>query len=287
MRGGKTRSERRILGGGGLLRRPRFLRVFVLFAVLVSHAAAVQADDPVKARLEAAVAAYDQAMENPERELRLEGFRRAERLFRAVTESGVENAALYTNLGNAALQAEHLGPAVLAYRRALLLEPGLAVAQQNLQHARGLLPDWVPTATGAGLLDSFFVWHRTTSTVVRANLAALAFSVAVLCLAASIYFRVAPPRYAAAPAAAVWVALALSLAFDPGRAASQQGVVVVEEATARAADSINAPRRFGEPLPGGTELTILEDRGGWLQIELHNGRNAWVTATSVERVAAR
>ena len=173
---------------------------------------------------------------------------------------------------------------MLAYRRALRLEPGLERAQQNLQHARSLLPEWVPTPKGAGLLDSFFVWHKTTSTALRANLAALAFAVALLCIAASVYFRVGPPRYVASMAALVWLVLIASLAFDPARAARRDGVVVVEEAAARAADSINAPRRFGELLPGGTEVRILEDRGGWLQIELFNGRNAWLTASSVERI---
>lgn len=265
--------------------RSWLLQALVLMAVGVGGGTPAAAEDPMKARLQGAIAAYGTAMESDERDLRLEGFRQAERLFRAATESGIDNAALYANLGNAALQAEHLGPAVLAYRRALLLEPGLERAQQNLQHTRGLLPDWVPTPAGAGLLDSFFGWHLTTSQAVRANLAALFFVIATLCLAGAITFRVTPPRYAAGLSGLVWLALILSLAFDPGRSASREAVVIVEEATARAADSINAPRRFGEPLPGGTELTILEDRGGWLQVELHNGRNAWLTTSSVERVA--
>jgi tetratricopeptide (TPR) repeat protein len=269
-----------------LLRRVTALvPVFMLLAGIAIPAPATWAEDRAPARIDAAVEAYGEAMESEDRERRLEGFRRSERLFRAAVESGVENAELYANLGNAALQAEHLGPAVLAYRRALRLQPGLERAQQNLQHARTLLPEWVPTPAGAGLLDSFFVWHRTTSTAYRANLAALAFAVAILCIAGSIYFRVGPPRYVAIPAALVWIALIASLAFDPARDAWQEGVVVVEEATARSADSINAPRRFGDLLPGGTEVRILEDRGGWLQIELYNGRNAWLTASNVERIA--
>ena len=73
---------------------------------------------------------------------------------------------------------------------------------------------------------------------------------------------------------------------DPARTAASEGVVVAREVLARAADSVNAPARFGEPLPGGTEVKILEDRGGWLQIGLHNGRNAWVSSSSVERIRA-
>ena len=79
--------------------------------------------------------------------------------------------------------------------------------------------------------------------------------------------------------------LLISLTLDPARAARHEAVVVVDEALARAADSINAPRRFAEPLPAGSEVQILEDRGGWLQIELYNGRNAWLTASALERIA--
>jgi SH3-like domain-containing protein len=34
----------------------------------------------------------------------------------------------------------------------------------------------------------------------------------------------------------------------------------------------------------GTEVEILEDRDGWLRIELANGREAWVRSSSVKRV---
>jgi tetratricopeptide (TPR) repeat protein len=237
-----------------------------------------------EALIEQALESYHEALESGERDHRLRGFRHAQRLFAAAIESGAENAELYTNLGNAALQAEELGQAVLAYRRALLLEPGLERARQNLQHARGLLPSWVPTPSEGGVLDTFFLWHQNVSRADRADLAAALFAIAALCLAASIYFRSQPFRYVVYLAAATWLALLLSLTFDPARDATSEGVVVAREALARAADSVNAPTRFGEPVPAGTEVKILEDRGGWLHVGLHNGRNAWVTASSVERV---
>jgi len=239
--------------------------------------------DP-EALIEQGLESYREALESDTREHRLQGFRRAERRFAAAIQSGGENAELYTNLGNSALQAERLGQAVLAYRRALTLAPGLERARQNLQHARSLLPQWVPAPSEGGVLDTFFLWHRTVSSGDRADLAAALFSLAALCLAASIYLRSPLLRYTALLAAAAWLTLLLSLALDPARAAASEGVVVVREVVARAADSINAPSRFGEPLPGGTEVKILEDRGGWLQIGLHNGRNAWVSSSSVERI---
>ena len=59
--------------------------------------------------LDDAVAGYAQALDTEDRDLRLEGFRRVERLFASVVDAGYQNADLYANLGNAALQAEHLG----------------------------------------------------------------------------------------------------------------------------------------------------------------------------------
>jgi len=256
----------------------------LLIAMLL--VATASADDAAEL-IDPAVSAYREAMESTQRDERLERFRRAERLFAAAIDKSGGSGELYANLGNASLQAERLGPAVLAYRRALLMDPSLERARQNLRHARGLLPDWVPSPPEAGVLDSFFVWHTKVSRSNKLDLAALAFTAAMLSLAASLAFGLVSARTVTGLASAIWLALLASLAFDPSRVAGSEGVVVAREVLARAADSINAPSRFGEPLPSGTELRILEDRGGWLQIELYNGRNAWVASSAVERIEAR
>lgn len=259
-------------------------------ALLLSTASAAADSAPALAStsfVEQAVSAYRQAMESTNRDERLERFRRAERLFDAAIEQSGGSAELYANLGNASLQAERLGPAVLAYRRALLLEPSQERAKQNLLHARGLMPDWVPTPPEVSALDSFFLWHTSVSRESRLDLAALAFAIAILSLAAALAFGFVSSRYVAGLSVAVWLALLASIAFDPSRDAGNQGVVVAQEVLARAADSINAPSRFGEPLPSGTELRIVDDRGGWLQIELYNGRNAWVVSSAIERIDAK
>ena len=77
--------------------------VLLLFAVL-----------PVQADVTDAVEAYTRAFETPDPQARLAAFRSAERLFEQVIAGGASNADVYTGLGNAALQGEHLGKAVLA-----------------------------------------------------------------------------------------------------------------------------------------------------------------------------
>ena len=119
-------------------------------------------------QLERAIDAYTTALETTDRNLRLEEFARAEQLFRQVIDGDgqlapVRNAELYVNLGNAALQAERLGPAIAAYRRALALAPQNAQARQNLVYARSLLPDWVRREETIRLIDSLFFWRAMIS----------------------------------------------------------------------------------------------------------------------------
>lgn len=254
----------------------------LVFAVCCVPSAAMSQD--VASTLDKAIAGYAAALDTEDRDQRLEGFRRVERLFSSVVESGHETADLYANIGNAALQAEHLGNAVLAYRRALVLDPDHSRARQNLDHVRGLVPDWVPRPDQSTLFDSFFQWHANVSKSERAWAAALAFLGAAVLFALGIVIRSIAARNAAALPGLVWCGLLVSMVLDPAAAARNDAVVVSREVVARSADSVHAPARFSRPLPTGTEVEILEDRDGWLRIELANGREAWVRASSVSRV---
>ncbi len=239
-----------------------------------------------EARLEEALAIYTRALEEPQRGARLAGFARAERLFARVVASGSHTSDLYTNLGNAALQAEHTGRAVLAYRRALRLDADAPRALQNLEHVRRLLPEWVPRPEPAGVIDTFFFWHRTLPRSDRALAAALCFALACALLAGAIRTRNGALRGAALLLFAGWGLLAGSVALDGAGSAKEDAVITADEAPARAADSALAPLAFPDPLPGGTEVAILERRSPWLRVRLANGRDAWVSESSATVVAA-
>ena len=60
--------------------------------------------------------------------------------------------------------------------------------------------------------------------------------------------------------------------------------MMAEETLARASDSSNAPARFTEPLPGGTEVEVIEIRDRWVRIRLANDREAWVSRGSLTMV---
>jgi tetratricopeptide (TPR) repeat protein len=236
---------------------------------------------PAASTLDQGLAAYRSAQETSAAADRPAAFARAERLFAAAAAEGPASAELWTNVGTAALQAEHLGTAILAYRRALSLDPDHRHAQQNLGHARTLLPSWVPRPEGGGFLDSFLAWQHAMSAGERSGAAALAFFVAAAMLGGSLAGGSNALRlFAFVP----FVAWALLTASSVAAASERGGVIANAEVVARAADSRNAPARFAEALPAGTEVTIAETRGEWARIVLADGRDAWVTAAAVDSV---
>jgi tetratricopeptide (TPR) repeat protein len=271
------------------------LRRFVRAAVMLAACFAVVAVDPTTSgaatsdsgapaakgsTLEQALAAYREAQATNAVAERPAAFARAERLFAAAAEDGA-SADLWTNVGTAALQAQHLGTAILAYRRALALDPDHRHAQQNLVHARSLLPAWVPRPEGGGFLDGLLAWQHAMSAAERRGAAALAFLAGAAMLGAALAGGSAALRVLAVVPMIVWALLLVSGAADAG---AKAGVIAQAETLARAADSRNAPARFAEALPAGTEVTIAEVRADWTRIVLADGRDAWVNTASVDPV---
>ena len=255
----------------------------IFVAVSLAAPAGAQPSDAGEL-LALAIDNYSRALDTEQRDQRLEAFHRAEMLFERVVESGARTPGLYTNLANAALQAERLGQAVLGYRRALLLDPDHSRALQNLAHARALLPDWVPRPEPAGVLDSFFFWHRTIPLEDRALAAALCFAAAALALAAGIRTGQNGWRNAALLPGLAWMALAASVWLDPGAGSGDDAVITAAEVVARSADSALSPVAFPQPLPGGVEVTVLERRSPWLRVRMAGGRDAWISESSVTHV---
>lgn len=256
------------------------VRLAVLWFCLASPVTATIPD----ATLNQAIDAYTQAQAATSRDERLAGFRQAQRLFEHAVAQGARSATLYTNLGNAALQAEQLGPAILAYRRALIRDPDQAQAHQNLRHARTLLPAWIPKPEPEGALESFFIWRHLLNPTEQTVIAALAFLLAALLLAVAIRWRSPLARNLALLPLLAWLGLLLSAAIQARTGGTNQAVLIADETIARAADSPNAPMRFAQPLPAGTEVEIRAARAHWVHIVLADDRDAWVTRGAVEAI---
>ncbi len=243
--------------------------------------------------LEEAVQEYQAALDCEDGDERLERFRRAELLFAHLADGepenrsdGIRNADLYVNLGNAAMGARRLGPAILAFRRALALDPDHHRARQNLAHARTLLPDWVPRPEEGGLLDTFFAWSGRLSRQELQTLAGIAFLIAAVLIAAALRWRQPVLRNLAILPGLAWLLLVGAILFAVFDSDDKGAVLTVPEVVARSADSAGASPRFPQPLPGGTEVQVLETRDEWTRVRLFDGRDAWLPRSAMEMVGS-
>jgi tetratricopeptide (TPR) repeat protein len=263
--------------------------VCVLAYVLVGGSATPSRADEAAAldpavRLERALDEYARALSEPNRDARLALFSRAEEGFAAVIDAGYENAALYTNLGNAALQAEHPGRAVLAYHRALRLDPDASTPRQNLDHVRTLLPKWVPRPDRSDMFDQLLL-DRRFPVGLRSLVAAGCFAFAALCFAVSVRRREGAWRSVSVFVSVIWLILVATVVFGSLGGAGDRAVLTDDETYARSADSPLAPLALPEPLPAGVEVERLEERADWARVRLANGRDVWVRKSSVASVA--
>ena len=258
---------------------------------LVFWDAVVRADDPAAA-LQQAVDEYRGALDCPDRDERLERFQRAQLMFAELVEDGedpsaggVRNASLQVNLGNAALGAEQLGPAVLAYRRALLFDP------ERAQGARTSSMREACCRSGCRVPILRHCWalsfaNRALVERPAAPDRCLAVPGLALLIAASIRWQHRGLRALAWLPAIGWLLVMLTLLMARWQLDRDQGVVVADEVIARSADSPHAPPRFSQPLPGGTEVQLLEQREGWSRIQLADSREAWVPTSAVRPITA-
>jgi len=208
-------------------------------------------------------------------------------LYEKIVDQGhIANAKLYYNLGNAYFLADDIGRAILNYRRALQLDSSDVNVRNNLAFARSQRLDKVSVQTERRVLETLFFWHYDFSLKTKFFLACLIFG--VLCLAATLIVWLGRSPVTSTTgilAAVLWLCLTTSVVVETGRRdAVVFGVVTASEIIARQGDGPNYPPRFKDPLHAVTEFELLEQRPGWLHIELSDGSDAWVPDTAAELV---
>jgi hypothetical protein len=249
-----------------------------LLTGLAARALAGESDPLADAR-----GAYQAALGEANRAARTRAFARAESMYRSLVAQWPDRPELLTDWGNAALGASDLGTAVLAYRRALQLDPALERAQVNLSWVRGQEPDWAAAREEGGALDSLLFWHRRMTGPAKHILAAAAYALLVLLL-----IPIGPRRHARLRRASALVPGAVVLAMWGSLAGhrdlSADAVVVSDGVVLRAADNPGAPAVISDPVPAGAEATILEQRESWNRIALPGGAAGWLPAGSLARI---
>lgn len=253
---------------------------------------AARASEPLGAErqreiLRAALDSYDQAIAvtrtNPPQAERL--MREAARGFETLIDSGLRNARLEFNLGNAYYRLGDVGRAVLHLRRAERLDPALSPAVANLDFVRQRVTPHIAAAGGEQLTRRLLFWQSGTSLNARFWAAALLSSAGWLLLIARLRWR----RSALGSAAATCIVLgALCGGLTAWQLWQQQrtpdAVIVSGEPVLRQGRGEGYEPVIAEPLGPGVELQVLDRRGDWLQVRLPNAREGWLPAANVERI---
>lgn len=226
-------------------------------------------------------ASYQEAMElTTNATARKAAFARAEIALGEAARAMPDRPELLTDWGNAALGAGDVATAVLAYRRALALDATNPRARHNLEWLHTRSADAFRPATGGGAADTllfFHAWPRARKLIVGAA----AFALAILLLVPWSGVRRRGLTGVAVLPFAVWVAMIASVVLEDRH---EDDAVVMDDVVMRAADSAGAPAALLQPLPRGTEVTVIEHRDTWTHVRVANGTPGWVPTGAVERI---
>ena len=205
--------------------------------------------------------------------------------FQKIIEAGgIHNAMLYYNLGNSYLLTDDLGRAILNYRRAQYLDDSNPDIHKNLNFARSKRIDRFTVTTQKKILERLFFWHYDLSMKTRFVVGGISLSILCLWLVLRMWIIKWP---AVIPVCSVMLlvlmGMVVSVAVEQhGLSTHRSGVIVTESVIARQGDSDNYPESFTDPLHTGIEFDVIEQRPGWLHINLSSDQDTWIPADAAE-----
>jgi hypothetical protein len=202
------------------------------------------------------------------------------RRFEQLVADGVVNGQLQYNLGNAYLQLGELGRAILHYRAAEQITPRDPKLRHNLKYARSLTESRIAVSGERALRTALLGWHQSTSIRTRFVVFVTAYTLCWVLLTVNLFASRPWWRWPAVAAGVVWIAMGISVASDTfGAGDSREGVVLIDDVVVRKGNSEGFDPQFEQPLHQGVEFRVIEQRPGWLSIELPDGKTGWIRAT--------
>jgi tetratricopeptide (TPR) repeat protein len=205
-------------------------------------------------------------------------FEKAALCFEAMVREGeIENGRLFYNIGNIYFRLGDTGKAILNYRRAERFFPNDINLQQNLNYARSRCVDKIEPKPQTQLFRTVFFWHYDLSGPTRAWIFAALFSPLWLFAGLHLLLRRSWIRHAMICCGVLSLLFAGSLAVDAYQQSHRRsGVILAKEVVGRKGDSTTFEPTFRDPLHTGVEFDLVEERKGWLLIELADGRQSWI-----------
>ncbi len=236
--------------------------------------------------LNAALDAFDQAVELGRSDARAasEQYLAAVRGFEALRESGLRNAWLEFNLGNAYFRLGALGKAICSYRRAAQLAPAAGKIASNLAYARRRVEPAIAAPAGATLKPLLF-WHERSSAAARFWVAAVCAFLGWFLLLLRLRIRSTALLAIGSACVLISILCAGSLTWQAQELAQRREAVLIRGGvTLRAGRGDGHDAVLQSPLGEGVELRILQQRGDWAEVRLPDGISGWVPLAALERV---
>ena len=261
------------------------IRIILLtLAMLGVSAHASVSIDQALADLDRAISAHEQSS-NPEPVLEAAAI-----LEHALDEQGVQTSGASLALGNASFIAGDIGRAVLHYRRGIEIDPRSPELRDNLAHARSFVQPAPPRESALSLTSIALSWRgiiarRALFTIALAG--SVAFGVVATLAIARV--RIPRPLLLACSALALALLAIAPLGFEAWTSTATPEVVLVDQgARAMSGPDANAyDPVFEDTLGAGTEARVLDERDGWLHVELGSGDRCWIDAHRVGYVIPR
>ena len=205
-----------------------------------------------------------------------------------ICEMGLESSDLYCNIGDAWYKQNELGQAVLAYERALKLDPSNATARYNLDFVNNMIQDKIET------VPEFFLkqWSRKLCWLLPsgawAAICLVLFAAVLACLLLFLLSASSSARKTGFILGVVLLVLAsLSLAFSLRQRADYRKVdaaVVVKPVSSAKSSPGSSSVVDLFVLHEGTKVQIIDKVGEWVNIELSDGRQGWILASDLETI---
>lgn len=263
-----------------------FSLLFVIGIFFHTGTAEAQAPNPATAEtvqnddftlLTQASSAYHSAMSNTSRPERIAEFKRAYTLFNTLSSRHPNTAEFQVDAGNAALNAADFGHAVLSYKRALLIDPSLTQAQNNLVFIQNTQGD-VHHDKSRVLSSVFFLNNVSEDT--RLLLAAILFALGILLIIPWSSKHKHLLRWLSILPFAAWIWLLVGVYSHT----SETEAVVMQETWLKTADNSGASNVQKTALMPGYSVKVLKTAPDWAQVQTGAGILGWIQESDIERV---
>lgn len=210
----------------------------------------------------------------------------AESSWNAILEAGLESTELYFNVGNACFKQDKLSGAILAYERALKLDPSNADARYNLDYACASVQDKIE------VVPEFFLrqWTRRICWLMSSSAwTVVGIVFFVFFLASGLLFLLSSRRglrktgFFSSVATLLLAITCFCYAFGQKAGYAEKDAAIVTAAVCPAKSSPSSTSSVDLfVLHEGTKVKILDRVGSWVNVELQDGRQGWLSNSNLE-----